>query len=102
MRWTMTMTYSEEMKHPTEIVIRYTGNSAYAKWHVLYGGVIQDTATTAERALEAAARFIISTMTDDDESGEMRIRWVDVPAGFTPPDASALAPIIEDDSEPIH
>ena len=98
----MTMTYSDEMKYPTEIVIRYTSGSTHAKWHVLYGGVIQDTAATAERALEAAARFIIRTMADDDESGEMRIRWVDVPAGFTPPDASALAPIIEDDSEPIH
>jgi len=98
----MIVIYSEDMKHPTEIVIRYTGSSAHAKWHVLYGGVIQDTATSPERALEAAARFIISTMNDDDESGEMRIRWVDVPAGFTPPDASALAPIIEDDSEPIH
>jgi len=102
LRWMATMIYSDDMKQPTEIVIRYTGNSAYAKWHVLYGGVIQDTATSAERALEAAARFIISTMTDDDESGEMRIRWVDVPAGFIPPNASALAPIIEDDSEPIH
>jgi hypothetical protein len=98
----MIVIYSEEMKNPMDIVIRYTSASPYAKWHILYNGVVQDTAATAERALEAAARFIISNMTDDDETGEMRIRWTDVPAGFTPPDASALAPIIEDDVEPVH
>lgn len=95
------MIYPEEMKQPMDIVIRYQSASVYAKWHILYRGVIQDTAPTAERALEAAARFIISNMTDDDESGEMRIRWIDVPSGFEPPDASLLAPIIEDDSEPV-
>ena len=96
------MTYSEEMKQPTDIVIRYTKSATYAKWHILYNNVVQDTAPTPERALEAAARFIISRMTDDDDAGEMRIRWTDVPAGFTPPDASTLAPIIEDDHEPVH
>jgi hypothetical protein len=97
----MTVIYSEPMKQPTDIVIRYTNGSAFSKWHILHNGVLQDAAATPERALEAAARYIISKMNEDEDSGEMRIRWVDVPAGFTPPDASSLMPIIEDESEPV-
>lgn len=102
MKRMMTVNYSDPMKQYTDVVIRYIGGSAYTKWNVMCDGVLRDSAATPERALEAAARFIISIMGENENSGDMRIRWVDVPVGFIPPDASSLMPIIEDEVEPTH
>lgn len=98
----MLLNYSDSMKQYTDIVIRFTGGSGYARWNVMCDGKLQDSAATPERALEAAARFIIGAMDDSERCSEMRIRWVDVPVGFIPPDASSLMPIIEDEVEPTH
>lgn len=89
------------MKVMTEVIIRFKPESLHSKWHVSCNGELQDMAGSPEDALKVAAQFIISVMEKNQESAEMRIRWVDVPVGFIPPRADAIGLLYEDEAEPL-
>lgn len=48
-----TMTYSDSMKQPSDIIIKYSPAALYSRWQIIFRGVVQDYAATPERAIEA-------------------------------------------------